>query len=127
MTKRLLLCAISLAAFASACAPPDVTGDWSGSWTLTNKLGNGSLTMELTQNGSAVTGRFDLGGTVCVGSGNVTGTMDNRELKGTLTNGTGGEVDFEATVSAADDELDGTFNVTGGLCAGYDGTLKLRK
>src|SRR5262249_41673295 len=67
MKIGLLCVAVALLAAGSGCAPPDVTGDWSGSWT-TNTLFNGSLTMDLTQSGNEVKGTFQVGGTFCIGS-----------------------------------------------------------
>jgi hypothetical protein len=111
----------------ASCAPADVEGDWSGTWRVPLSGWDGTITMSLTQDGDAVSGTFDLGGTTCVGSGDVEGSVDNRQVDLELANGLGGRINIDARLNAASDGLDGDFHVTGGLCEGADGKVSLDK
>jgi len=116
-----------LVMMSNGCAPVDLAGDWSGTWHTTFALDSGDITMHLEQDGDAVTGSFDLTGTVCVGTGSLHGTIDNRQFDATLSNGVGGEISIDTRVSADSDRFDGDFTVTGGFCQNSSGKLELKR
>jgi hypothetical protein len=112
---------------ATGCAPADVEGDWSGTWRIPLSGWDGTITMSLTQDGDSVSGSFDLGGTNCVGSGDVSGVVDDRQVDLDLDNSVGGSIAIDARLNAASTRLDGDFDVTGGFCTGADGKVELTK
>lgn len=118
----LLLAALLL---APACGPADVEGRWEGEWH--SSIWSGSLTLELTQDGDTFEGSFVLGGTGCVGDGDVSGTVDGHDFSATMRNKVGGEVHLEGNVGAANEKMDGDFEVTGGWCQDARGTFNLNK
>ena len=112
---------------AAGCAPADLEGDWSGTWRIPLSGWDGTISMSLTQDGDSVSGSFDLGGTECVGSGDVSGAVTNRQVELDLENNIGGSIAIDGRLNAASDGLDGDFDVTGGLCAGAEGRVDLKK
>ena len=122
MTIFVLAC---LAMISKGCATIDLAGDWSGTWHTTFACDSGDISMHLLQDGDTVTGTFNLTGTVCVGSGSLHGTIDNRQFDATLSNGIGGEIAIDTRVRADSDRFDGDFTVTGGFCQNSSGKLEL--
>ena len=108
-----------------ACAPVDLEGTWVGTWHATLWADDGSMTLDLTQDGDDIGGTFDLGGTVCVGSGHVDGSVDGRQFDAVLSNGIGGTVALDGRVNAASDRIDGDFEVTGGWCDNATGKFNV--
>jgi hypothetical protein len=62
-----------------------------------------------------------------VGDGDVSGTVDRRDFSATMRNKVGGEVTLEGNVGAADERINGDFEVTGGWCQDARGTFDLNK
>lgn len=108
-----------------ACAPPDVSGDWSGEWR--SGVFTGGIEVSLTQEGDTVSGDFELTGTACVGSGSLDGSLDDRDIRLDLANQVGGEVAIDGRVGAADERITGDFQVTGGWCENAEGTVELSR
>lgn len=104
-----------------SCGPADVDGRWEGQWR--SSLWTGSLTLELTQDGDTFKGTFALGGTACVGSGDVSGSVDDRDFTATLRNGVGGEIELDGSVGAGDRRISGDFEIKGGWCKDARGTF----
>lgn len=111
--------------FGNACAPVDVEGTWFGTWRSALWTEDGSMTLDLSQDGDEVSGTFDLSGTWCVGSGRVDGSVDGRNFDVRLVNGIGGEISLDGRVNAASDKIDGDFEVTGGLCEDARGSFEV--
>jgi hypothetical protein len=109
----------------AGCAPVDLDGDWSGTWRATFNVDSGTLSMSLKQDGDSFDGSFDIGGTGCVGSGSVEGTIDARDFSATLRNGLGGDIELDGTVSADSKRISGDFEVTGGFCVDAKGTFEV--
>jgi hypothetical protein len=124
MRQYLLLCALPVLA---ACKPVDVEGDWSGGWQTTWTGFEGTLTITLVQADEDLTGDFDIGGTTCVGEGQVDGTVDGHDVSLVLRNGSGGEVHLDGDVSNDQDRIEGHFDVTGGFCSDASGSWELHR
>lgn len=125
MKHRFSAIFLSLAAIVG-CKPPDVEGDWDGTWR--SGAFEGDMDITLTQDGDTLGGTFQLGGTWCVGEGKVTGTIDDqRHVTITLSNEVGGEVEIDGKVSATDDKIEGDFVVTGGFCEDAKGKVELTR
>jgi hypothetical protein len=119
--------ALALPVLLAACGPVDIEGDWDGSWRIPLTGVNGGLSMSLTQDDDALSGTFELDGTLCVGSGDVDGTLERRDFHVVLENILGGQVTLDGTVGAADDRISGDFDVTGGACEDATGTFEVTR
>jgi hypothetical protein len=92
-----LLCGAMIASSGCASTPAagpaaDLSGSWTGSWSYENpSLGSGDLRGTFQQQGSTLSGRFDVTGPVVNRTANVVGTVAGNEVKlslpatGTLT------------------------------------------
>ena len=110
-------------------ATPNVAGTWEGTWS--HRVGSGQITLQLSQQGTTVTGRQSVTGVIPVFE------PEGRKLtlmpeirEGTLENSTlifnvaspdapGGQVNFTLTVSGE--------SMTGTVCGFTCGTLNLKK
>jgi hypothetical protein len=101
--------------------PEAYDGNWSGTWKLGNDSAAGDVTMDLDHDGDKITGTVSLSGSLCVGSATLVGEVDASGLSGSFTNGIG-TVSLEGSIDDTD-ALRGSFSVTGGLCAGSQGTF----
>lgn len=101
---------------------PDLTGTWTGSWA-SDDVGEGDLSAVLRQTGDQLEGTISLTNADCLDSGDLTGTFDGSEVNLEATNGED-TVDYTAT-GVNDAVIDGTYEVTTGLCAGDTGTFIL--
>jgi hypothetical protein len=107
----------------------NVAGKWEGTWR--HRIGSGQLTLELSQDGTTVTGRQSLTGVIPVFSTEQEKLTLSPEIReGTLENSTlifnvaspdapGGQVNFTLTVSGG--------TMTGTVCGFTCGTLNLKK
>lgn len=129
MARTHLLKALGLVAavlLLPTCQPLDLTGIWVGQWH--SALFNGDFTMDLTQaDDGTLEGSFEIGGTWCVGSGDVTGSLDDRNFVALLDNGIGGEVELQGNVGPAGNSIDGGFTVTGGSCDDSTGRFDVQR
>jgi hypothetical protein len=107
----------------SACGPANVMGTWTGTWSLSDNSAGGTISLDLQQDGRNVSGSFSLGGSICVNSGTVDGTIAGQKLDVTISNGVGGNAHLTGTVDAAAANIDGDFDVTTGLCSGATGSF----
>jgi hypothetical protein len=122
MRHASVLCALALL----GCGPADVSGDWHGSWRTDFDIADGDMDMFLDQDGEDIRGDVDLGGTICVNDATLDGVVTGHDFDATFSNGVG-EVELSGTVAAAGDRIEGSFDVTAGLCAGWEGHFELRR
>ena len=98
------------------------TGNWSGSWSA------GSLTANLTQSGSGLTGTASFTGSPCFTSGPVSGTVTGKTASASIAFGGGQTLAVNATLNASELAINGTFTLQGGTCApGASGTFSLTR
>jgi hypothetical protein len=107
------------------CKPVEVEGEWKGGWRAAWTGFEGTIEITLLQEDDDLQGEFDIGGTTCVGSGGVDGTVDRHDVSLVLQNGAGGEVLLDGTVSSDQDRIEGNFDVTGGLCENASASFEL--
>jgi hypothetical protein len=111
-------------------AAANVAGKWEGSWT--HRVGSGQITLQLSQEGTNVTGRQSVTGVFPVFGGERRDklTLSPEIREGTLEDSTlifnvaspdapGGQVNFTLTVSGE--------TMTGTVCGFTCGTLRLKK
>jgi hypothetical protein len=109
---------------------PNVAGNWAGTWV--HRVGSGQITLQLSQQGTNVTGRQSVTGVIPVfgGEGQAKLTLSPDIREGTLEDSTlifnvtspdapGGQVNFTLTVSGE--------TMTGTVCGFTCGTLRLKK
>jgi hypothetical protein len=119
MFKRLGLCALLVTGCNSSTGPTpvDVTGSWTGSWSLTSGPVQ-EWTGTLSQSGSAVTGTI-----LCAFSESyaVSGTNKSNTLTLTLVGGSGDTAQFKGTV-VVPSGVAATGQFTGGAGGCFTGT-----
>jgi pectate lyase len=126
--KRLLgLLILSLA--LSACGgggggPVNVTGDWSGTWTSSRGSGS-TLSATLLQSGTSVSGTAQVGGSPCLSTGDVSGTVSGSGATFGVVSGSHG-ITFTANRITAS-SMTGTYSVSSGWCAGDSGSFSLTR
>jgi hypothetical protein len=108
---------VMVAASCGATAPSSVTGTWTGTWTDPG-LGNASMTVTLTQSGTALSGTWSVNFPNSNGpvTGSLTGSLNGTSFLGTFTpdNAQACERDLTATVDQK--SMTGTW-VYGGTCS----------
>jgi len=84
----LLVLSVMMAVAACATAPTappsvDVTGNWAGTWSFENQmLGGGSMTGTFQQNGSKLSGRFEVQGPNVINHvSQISGYVSGNEIK----------------------------------------------
>jgi hypothetical protein len=118
---------LALALVLSACsgqpaAPAaSINGPWSGTWT-SSRGGGGSVQTTFTQDGSEISGSVSVGGSPCLSTGTLSGTITSSNVSFGAVSGSHG-IQFTATVGT--DAMSGTYIVSSGLCAGDAGTFSL--
>ncbi len=109
------------------CAPLDVAGSWQGTWRLDDGSASGAITLDVSQSGRNLSGNFSLGGSFCVASGTIDGTLAAHLIDVTLSNGVGGNAHLTGTVDSNETAMDGNFKVTSGLCNGQSGNFHVTR
>jgi hypothetical protein len=113
---------------AVGCAPADVTGDWEGHWRVDWGLGEGDITLSLTQTDDHISGSYDVDGSICAEQGDVDGSVDRESVRLTLTAIGGGRVEIHGSLSPGGDHIEGDFDVSEGWCGfGAEGEVDLDK
>jgi hypothetical protein len=130
---------ISLAivmAFAAACGAGgyvgtalNLTGTWSGSWASSVVPASGTVTANITQSGSSISGSATIIGSPCFTGGNVSGSAyGNTVTFGVLSQGGTMRANFSGVVNTAGSMMSGSYSVNGtGVCVGDSGTFSLTK
>lgn len=104
ISRRLILAAAAVAAFASPAfaADADVTGKWT--MTVQTQAGTGSPTFDLKQEGSKITGQYS----GQLGEAPVTGTVKGNEVTfGFKVSGQGQELEVTYTGTVEGDTMSG--------------------
>jgi hypothetical protein len=87
-----------------------ITGTWSGDWERTAPIpGNGTMDLELTNDGGDLSGTITVTGSACMTSHDVTGTLDGDDVTFAVSDG-GITASYEGSVDGTD--LSGTMTVT---------------
>src|SRR5262245_9908339 len=92
-------------------APADgISGTWSGGWERTAPIpGNGELTLDLSDDGGALSGSVTVTGSACMTTHDVSGTPDGDTVPLAVSDG-GITADYEATRDST--RLSGTMTAT---------------
>ncbi len=100
----------------------DVTGFWSGSWSSSIVNQGGTLSAQLVQTGTSLTGTFSIDGSPCISSGDIDGTISGLSIDFVVTSGID-DVHISGTLNGS--TIVGTYSISIGLCAGDQGTFSL--
>lgn len=95
---------------------PSLAGLWSGTW-YDNVGGEGTLALELTQNGSSIGGRVRFTDTDCISEGTLSGSFSGSDVQFTVSSADAGAT-LNANVDFGSNRLDGTLEFTSGACSG---------
>ena len=99
----------------SSSEPVDVSGSWTGTTEA------GTMSMEIDQDGTAVSGSITWSGTVVSGGATFSGEVDGNELSGTYTRANGMSGTVAAEVNG--NQMTGTWTQSNGIGASF--TLNL--
>jgi tetratricopeptide (TPR) repeat protein len=101
-------------------APLDLTGAWVGTWNDPTSGDSGSISLNLTQTDTSVTGTVSVTGSDCISTGTITGTVSGSTLNSEIVSG-----DFTASYNATctSTSMNGTYGVTSGECDGDVGNF----
>jgi hypothetical protein len=91
-----------------------ITGTWSGSWTLGGMV-VGTVSVNLTQAGSSISGTMSVMESPCVSAGTVTGSVSGSSVAMHVLFSGGEEADLIGTMN--DDQMAGTYELHTGACA----------
>ena len=102
---------------SGASGAASLAGSWKGTWTRTSPLaGNGNITLDLQQQGQALSGKITLTGSACLTDGaSITGTLNGQAMTLSVDQG-GAKATFTGQVSAS--SISGNMQVT---CSGVTG------
>jgi len=102
----------------------DVTGAWKGTWASSGGVYEGNLAVVLAQNGSSITGTASITGSLCVGSGSVSGTVSGNNVAFGVVSGQD-NILFDASYTSQ--SISGYYLIIGGSCVGDTGTFSMSK
>ncbi len=104
-----------------------LSGTWEGVWQSRRTPESGTLLVTLTQTGTTLTGEVEVTGSPCVSAETIAGERSGDTVVfGTASGGPHHSM-FSGTVAPDGTAMDGTYAVTGGPCAGDQGTWSLTR
>lgn len=111
-----------------------VDGDWTGTWSSSKPAPAGTLTLQLDQHGTDITGTGTFVGHPCFAECNVACQLNGEEVSGWFDAGPF-RMSFNAFCSGPhhgggphhDDTMAGSYEILGGPCAGELGTIELTR
>jgi len=106
---------------ATASQPPNVAGDWSGTWVESTGPDSGNVSLDLSQTNTTVSGTATITGSSCPLSGILSGTVTANTLSAVIQSAD--SVSLNATFDSS--SMKGTYEVTSGKCNGDAGTFSL--
>lgn len=129
---RFAICALALLAACSgggsnAVVPPaqsaNLDGEWTGVWASGRASAGGGITATLVQQSGALAGEGTIGGSQCFGRSQINGGVTGNQVTMTF----GGAVRIQGQVTPDGDQVNGAYEVFGGLCAGDSGAWTMMR
>jgi len=136
LTPGLCVACSSGGSGSSSSAPVVFDGSWGGTWASSTTDSSGSLTLQLTQAGTAVTGAGAFGGHSCLGDCEVSCEVEGEQIAGSFQAGpirmrVWGACSGQHHGMGPDsgsrhaNEMTMSYEIQDGPCAGESGTMQL--
>lgn len=108
---------------STGSASSSLAGSWTGSWKSNSGVG-GTVTMQITQTGSTLSGTGSLTNSTCLENAKLDGTVNGDDVLIDVTSGdTKASAHFTMT---APGQLDGTYDaISAGICSGDHGIVDI--
>ncbi len=118
---------VSAAAIFTVTAPVGLGGTWLGSWNSSEYLFVfGSLSANLTQSGSVLTGTLTFAGSPCFSSGTLSGSVNGSNISATINFGAGQTAAINGAANSSNTAINAKYTLYGGACTD-SGTISLSR